>query len=385
LGYERLVAIGKPILEGSSQGQKRSTTQILTLSDPKIKGQEPKTLSTRAHNPPVERGWADKADSRPPLRGPGGWGGDWYVWHAPDGLRARAATGLGCMQAGAEKLGVIEASYASAIIGVLSPVSSHCLYSDSDFFQRIGGNTLKILLKSGKRRDRLKRRKFFFRNSYGEDSYVRYPGLSRRSDPKGVPPGFEPHHPRFRSQIRPVTPSLPPVCSFEYVEQDCFVERTAPDRFAENTRSIRDQPRTGGNMNSRTPWPPVVPPPSAPDELRSIPTLEQLYEWTSVPDERVVIRGVDWAFYEQLVDSIPEGANIHRDYDGKDLEIMGKGRKHEGIRELFGYLVRLITEELEIPCKSLGETTWKRPAVARGLEADQCYYFLPEKLAMDAA
>jgi len=40
-------------------------------------------------------------------------GGDWYVWHAPDGLRARAATGLGCMQAGAKKLVVIEASYAS--------------------------------------------------------------------------------------------------------------------------------------------------------------------------------------------------------------------------------------------------------------------------------
>src|SRR5208283_3372282 len=55
-------------------------------------------------------------------------GGDWYVWHAPDGLRARAATGLGCMQAGAGKLGVIEASYASAIIGVLSPVSSHCFF-----------------------------------------------------------------------------------------------------------------------------------------------------------------------------------------------------------------------------------------------------------------
>jgi len=50
--------------------------------------------------------------------GPGGWGGDWYVWHAPDGLRAIAATGLVCMQAGAEKLGVIEASYASAVIGV---------------------------------------------------------------------------------------------------------------------------------------------------------------------------------------------------------------------------------------------------------------------------
>ncbi len=37
------------------------------------------------------------------------------------------------MQAGAGKLGVIEASYASAIIGVLSPVSSHCLVSHSAF------------------------------------------------------------------------------------------------------------------------------------------------------------------------------------------------------------------------------------------------------------
>ena len=45
------MAIGKPILEGSSFRQKRSKTQILTLSDPKIRGQDPKTLSKRAHNP----------------------------------------------------------------------------------------------------------------------------------------------------------------------------------------------------------------------------------------------------------------------------------------------------------------------------------------------
>src|SRR5271166_439831 len=93
--------------------------------------------------PPVERGWADQADSRPPLRGPGGRGGDWYVWHAPDGLRARAVTALGCMQAGAEKLGVIEASYASAIIGVLSPVSSHC------FSERQGPAAIRHSRKAG--------------------------------------------------------------------------------------------------------------------------------------------------------------------------------------------------------------------------------------------
>ena len=40
-----------------------------------------------------------RANLEPNSIGPGGWGGDWYVWHAPDGLRARAATALGCMQA----------------------------------------------------------------------------------------------------------------------------------------------------------------------------------------------------------------------------------------------------------------------------------------------
>ena len=113
------MAIGKPILEESSQAQKRSTTQILTRSDPK-------TLSKRAHNPLLKEAGPTQPTAAHPSGGPGGWGGDWYVWHAPDGLRARAATRLGCMQAGAEKLGVLEASYAAAIIGVLSPVSSHC-------------------------------------------------------------------------------------------------------------------------------------------------------------------------------------------------------------------------------------------------------------------
>src|SRR5271157_1142696 len=107
-----------------------------TVNNPDPDSFRPQNQRSRTQNPkqtrpqpPVERGWADKADSRPPLRGPGGWAGDWYVWHAPDGPRARAVTGLGCVQAGAEKLGVMEASYASAIIGVLSPVSSHCVFS----------------------------------------------------------------------------------------------------------------------------------------------------------------------------------------------------------------------------------------------------------------
>jgi Uma2 family endonuclease len=81
------------------------------------------------------------------------------------------------------------------------------------------------------------------------------------------------------------------------------------------------------------------------------------------------------------VDSIPDRCNIHVDYDGKDVEIMSPSPLHDGVKKLLGRFVELTAEELEIPCTGLGQTTWKRPEVARGLEADECYYFEEEKLS----
>src|SRR5271157_4462122 len=64
------MAIGKPILEGSIQAQKRSRTQILTPSDPKISGKEPKTLSKRAHTPPPKQAGPTKPKAAHPSGGP---------------------------------------------------------------------------------------------------------------------------------------------------------------------------------------------------------------------------------------------------------------------------------------------------------------------------
>jgi Uma2 family endonuclease len=122
-----------------------------------------------------------------------------------------------------------------------------------------------------------------------------------------------------------------------------------------------------------------------PGPVAQVPSLDELDRLTEVPDRRVVYRGVDWAFYEQLVDSIPEWKNIHVDFDGRDLEVMGKGSKHEVLRFLLGHVVSIVATEFRIPCKGLGETTWKRPQINRGLESDQCYYFLREKLVRCAA
>ena len=116
-----------------------------------------------------------------------------------------------------------------------------------------------------------------------------------------------------------------------------------------------------------------------------VPSLEELERLTAIPDRRVVYRGVDWAFYDRLVDSIPESSNIHVDYDGKDLEVMGKRRRHERSLRRLRKLVEVVAEESGIDYSGGGTTTWKRPELARGLEADECYYFLPEKIAADAA
>ncbi len=118
-----------------------------------------------------------------------------------------------------------------------------------------------------------------------------------------------------------------------------------------------------------------------PGPIAHVPSLDRLYELTSVPDRRVVFRGVDWAFYEELVDAIPESGNIHVDYDGRDLEVMAIGPDHEDVRYYLGHFVSLVAAAMGIPCRGLAQTTWKRPEIARGLESDQCYYFLPEKLA----
>jgi Uma2 family endonuclease len=102
-------------------------------------------------------------------------------------------------------------------------------------------------------------------------------------------------------------------------------------------------------------------------------------------DQRIVIRGLNWDLYDRLSDAIGEGQHVRLAFDGEDLEIMTTGPVHEDYKEMLGQIVGTVSKTLGIPRKKLGETTWKRPEIARGIEADQCYYFDPAKLAADQA
>jgi hypothetical protein len=100
---------------------------------------------------------------------------------------------------------------------------------------------------------------------------------------------------------------------------------------------------------------------------------------------RIAIRGVGWQVYDVLSDAVREGAPVHVNYDGRDLEIMATSDFHEQFKHMLGRFVHEVTTALAVPVSSSGQTTWKRPELARGLEADQCYHFHPEKIAVVAA
>ena len=113
------------------------------------------------------------------------------------------------------------------------------------------------------------------------------------------------------------------------------------------------------------------PPLEMPGPVARVPSLDEIYRLTEISDRRVVFRDVDWSFYEELVDSIPASSNVHVAYDGRDLEVMGKGPKHEKRNRRLNRLIEFIAEEWELDFTGLGETTWKRRQVSRGLEASK--------------
>jgi Uma2 family endonuclease len=102
---------------------------------------------------------------------------------------------------------------------------------------------------------------------------------------------------------------------------------------------------------------------------------------TTTGEQRITLRGISWDLYDRLSDAIGEDQHVRLTYDGKDLEIMTVGYRHEGLKGLVGRQVNAVTVELDIACTDGGQTTWKRPEIERGLEADDCYFFEPDKMA----
>ena len=103
---------------------------------------------------------------------------------------------------------------------------------------------------------------------------------------------------------------------------------------------------------------------------------------TTLPGEtRILVPGASWRLYQTFVEMLPEGSRIRTAFDGRDMEIMVTGPVHGHFADLLDQFVKAVAGALGIRLKPMRETTWIRPEIERGIEADNCYYLDPAKIA----
>ncbi len=90
-------------------------------------------------------------------------------------------------------------------------------------------------------------------------------------------------------------------------------------------------------------------------------------------DDVVILRDTPWALYEAILAARGEKRVPRLQYASGRLELMSPGRSHERIHTLFGRLVEAYADECDIALDGYGSWTLKDEAVARGVEADECY------------
>ncbi len=93
----------------------------------------------------------------------------------------------------------------------------------------------------------------------------------------------------------------------------------------------------------------------------------------SSSDQRVYLGHVSWSTYVELSDSA-ESPRGRLAYDNGVLEIMSPSTLHESLKRFIGRLIEIWTMEQSIEIRSVSSTTFRRPDLFKGVEADESYY-----------
>jgi Uma2 family endonuclease len=96
----------------------------------------------------------------------------------------------------------------------------------------------------------------------------------------------------------------------------------------------------------------------------------------SAPRNRLLLNDVDWRTYHRLLRIFAERPALRLTYDRGTLEIMSPLHEHDSDARFLGRLVIVLTEELSLPLKAGGSTTFR--GRRRGLESDDCFWIANE-------
>ncbi|MGB7417508.1 MAG: Uma2 family endonuclease [Thermosynechococcaceae cyanobacterium] len=100
----------------------------------------------------------------------------------------------------------------------------------------------------------------------------------------------------------------------------------------------------------------------------------QLQQLSVPPGQRLLLNNISWAALETILDELGEHRNTRIAYSNGTLELMTPLPEHERAKVILGDLVKALLDELDRDWESLGSTTFKREAMAAGIEPDDCFY-----------
>jgi Uma2 family endonuclease len=90
--------------------------------------------------------------------------------------------------------------------------------------------------------------------------------------------------------------------------------------------------------------------------------------------QRVILSGVTWQTYKQLLTELGDRRTSRLTYTQGTLEIIMPSDRHETHKKLIERMIETLTEELNLPTKSFGSTTLNREDLEKGAEPNSCYY-----------
>jgi Uma2 family endonuclease len=92
------------------------------------------------------------------------------------------------------------------------------------------------------------------------------------------------------------------------------------------------------------------------------------------PGSTLVVNDFEWDQYELLLEDLDERHNPRLSYDCGRLEVVMTSGGHEDYSCVIDTVVRDYCEALDLIVQAYGGATWKKKSVAKGAEADCCFY-----------
>ncbi len=111
-----------------------------------------------------------------------------------------------------------------------------------------------------------------------------------------------------------------------------------------------------------------------------IATPEPKSDIQPVGEQRVVLNGITWAAYLQILEALPQSRGARLTYDDGILEITVPLEEHEFSGRLIECFVRTLVELAGLRIKTMGSTTMNYSQLKKGAEPDNAYYIQNQPL-----